>query len=355
MVAVLDAEATVIKSDNAISPELRQALIQGVFPLEDLPENQKDWHPGSNDMVLDLLHPSLFPLVYGTTRILPHGTVLLQNCASYTGMGDILIGPGDDTTAADTAPINGRCSGLTAWGKYQWLPSDVHFTEAGKVKIASYINNLHPDSYGGLYNALEQCVEQSIPLWNEALSWWHSRMRIPMKLIGGSDEDYMIPEGVVYPGRSHNTSQSDLNANTDSEDSEDYDDDADLEYDEEYREWKRANRVLIQVEPIPFQTLAETLETKPNGAIPIDLREKYRESGLQIIFKLANIHLTPDKSEYGGGSWHVEGALNEHICATALYYYDEENISENCLGFRQSVSEDEMISKPMQVRKALQL
>jgi hypothetical protein len=29
---------------------------------------------------------------------------------------------------------------------------------------------------------------------------------------------------------------------------------------------------------------------------------------LQVIIKLANIVLTPDKPSYAGGKWHVEGA-----------------------------------------------
>jgi hypothetical protein len=57
---------------------------------------------------------------------------------------------------------------------------------------------------------------------------------------------------------------------------------------------------------------------------------------LQIIVKLANIDLTPEKPDYEGGNWHVEGQLNEHICATALYYYDNENITNSHLAFRQS-------------------
>jgi hypothetical protein len=41
----------------------------------------------------------------------------------------------------------------------------------------------------------------------------------------------------------------------------------------------------------------------------IDLVEEYKHRGLQIIVKLANIHLTPEKPEYGGGTWHVEGQM----------------------------------------------
>ena len=44
---------------------------------------------------------------------------------------------------------------------------------------------------------------------------------------------------------------------------------------------------------------------------PVDLREDFGR--LQIIIKLANIHLTPEKPEYEGGSWHIEGMANESM------------------------------------------
>jgi len=42
---------------------------------------------------------------------------------------------------------------------------------------------------------------------------------------------------------------------------------------------------------------------------PLDLRQTYKDQGLQVIVKLANIELTPRKPTYIGGSWHVEGQL----------------------------------------------
>lgn len=41
----------------------------------------------------------------------------------------------------------------------------------------------------------------------------------------------------------------------------------------------------------------------------INLCKEYAERGLQAIVKLANIELTPEKPEYAGGSWHIEGQL----------------------------------------------
>ena len=88
---------------------------------------------------------------------------------------------------------------------------------------------------------------------------------------------------------------------------------------------------------------------------------------MQVIVKLANIHLTPEKPDYKGGSWHIEvcirvkaeshdadnykGQLNEHICASALYYYDEENITPSYLAFREGVDKDFLMDKAEQNRE----
>jgi hypothetical protein len=60
---------------------------------------------------------------------------------------------------------------------------------------------------------------------------------------------------------------------------------------------------------------------------------------LQVIVKLATVHLTPDKPEYPGGSWHVEGMMNERIVSTGIYYWDSENITESRLSFRAAVGD----------------
>jgi hypothetical protein len=70
------------------------------------------------------------------------------------------------------------------------------------------------------------------------------------------------------------------------------------------------------------------------------LMNRFRESGLQIIVKMASIELTPEKPEFPAGGWHVEGQMNEYICATALYYLDSENITDNSLSFRMATTSD---------------
>lgn len=71
------------------------------------------------------------------------------------------------------------------------------------------------------------------------------------------------------------------------------------------------------------------------------LEDQFRKQGLQIIVKLASIELNSQKPAYPGGSWHLEGMLNEHIVGTAIYYYDVENCTPSRLRFRQQNDSDE--------------
>ncbi|RYP04211.1 hypothetical protein DL764_004601 [Monosporascus ibericus] len=343
MVAVIDTEATVVKSDCAVPLELRDALRAAAFRLEDVPDHCKDWHPDSGDKVLDLLHPSLFPLVYGRTKVLPTGRVPLVACSEYSGDGELTepLEISKDTTMILKRTViswgDTDREYMAAWDEFQWLPSDVKFKEGGSVEITSYINNLHPAHHEDLYRVLEQMVDRSIPLWNEAISWFQDRIRI--KVEGTSDDDYCRPEGAQSPAR-------EIPADWDQDKNGNYHEAFDSHYQERYEEWFESVKILSIPEPYPYRPFSET--TSLPGACPIDLRERFKDRGLQIIFKLANIHLTPDEPEYEGGTWHVEGALNEHICATALYYYDEENITDSKLSFRQSIAEEDMMMLPQQ-------
>lgn len=59
-----------------------------------------------------------------------------------------------------------------------------------------------------------------------------------------------------------------------------------------------------------------------------------------MIVKLASIELTPEKPSYEGGSWDVDGMLNEHIAATSIYYYDVSNLTTTRVSFRQATMMD---------------
>ncbi|KAL4867786.1 hypothetical protein BDV12DRAFT_112511 [Aspergillus spectabilis] len=290
----------VVKSDVAIPPDLQQKLREAVKPLEDVPEQEKDYHPRSGGKVVDLVHPSLFPLVYGRTRVLRDTLIGVDDCFGSEGQGE----PLDVPDKVETPRRRGYQWGDSAtYSKtFQWLPCNVEFTADGECRIASYINNLHPAKHRDLYSVIEQILTRTLPLWNISLTRDSS---IPRR-IGYTDVEY----------------QSDGEPEPQPENDDDYDSDA---YWDRHQEWQDS-RLVVQPEPGDFKPLADTTD--------VELHPDFKEKGFQVIVKLANIELTPEKPEYEGGSWHIEGQLNERICATAIYYYDSENITDNTLSFR---------------------
>lgn len=160
-VLVLDVGSRISKSDQRVPESLRQELRDAVRPLLERPDHEKDWHPGSDDKVLNLVHPSLFPLVYERTKVMAQG-----------GQVPLDFANGGISGGAETAP---RIQGLPqparpgfsmdpprdTWSqKFQWLPCEVEFTEdtGTNVHISSYINNLHPAHHAAAYTAIEKVI-----------------------------------------------------------------------------------------------------------------------------------------------------------------------------------------------------
>ena len=322
LIHVLDAELTVVKSDTAVSEELDARLREGVKALEDVPEAAKDWHPRSNKQVLDLLHPSLFPVVHGRTKQLDvlDGRVPRDRCTEFIGKGNVGTGP----SSVDA----------TGFSSFQWLPTDVELTDAG-AKIIGYINNLLPAAHAPLYRVLERFVDASVPLWEEALSWFVDRRRLVLESTADED-DFVLPEGLTYP-RSEGSG--------DEQEADEDESDESWRYSDRYLDWRDQHRILQFREPDEFKPFARSVRLSDR----VDLRSRVVGRGyVQVIFKLANIYLTPEQPEYEGGSWHVEGSLDERICATAIYYYDQENVTPSHLAFRQGLDAEELMMIPAQ-------
>lgn len=67
------------QSDTLIDKNLHDELVAGVSVLENVPDAKKDWHPGSNNQVLDLVHPSLFCFVANRSKVLSKPTEPMGN------------------------------------------------------------------------------------------------------------------------------------------------------------------------------------------------------------------------------------------------------------------------------------
>ena len=226
-------------------------------PLENVPDSEKDWHPGSDGLALDLVHPSLYPIVYGRTM------------GKASGFPTVLVAPEfeDDQFSSKN---------------FQWLPSDFFVDHDGKVTPTSpYINNIHPARHKDLYSVIPEILQYAVPMFERVLSDL-IRPLLPMRIAtsggrGWGDEqtaDCIWDGGIPYP-------------NSSSE--EDYDTDPD--------KW---------LEKRGFST--PDAKGKYEGDLVI-MKEQISLKGqtLQVIVKLANIVLTPETPHYPGGKWHVEG------------------------------------------------
>ena len=144
----------VVKSDSVIPESLKRSLQAAVAPLEQVLEVYKDYHPGTNETVVNLVHPSLFPVIYGRSRILTDKIVRLEDCLERCGEGIISVEPPENQTE---------------WGYYsrnfQWLPCEVNWTGSGGsmkyVAMGSALTTVWSDSFPLQDNELHQ---QSTPV-----------------------------------------------------------------------------------------------------------------------------------------------------------------------------------------------
>ncbi|MFI7364962.1 DUF4246 domain-containing protein [Streptomyces sp. NPDC050149] len=272
------------QSDTLVDDTLGSRLREAVRVLEQVPEAEQDWHPGSDGQVLDLVHPSLFCLVREVSG----------------------------------APERAWQNPTERYAKYefsdtfQWLPTDVDVSADGDVSFRSYVNNVHPEAHHELASVLPDLLGRVRPLFEKVLTdLRHPRpLRIEADPYGWYDSE---PE---YPDES---SFSDDGAYAQAVDA----------WEEAQEDWWENRRPVVPDAPV------FVAPEVPDASARVDLRGRR----LQVIVKLATLHLTPDKPEYSGGSWHVEGMLNERIVSTAIYYWDSENITESRLSFRAALDD----------------
>ena len=323
------ADGTFMRDD--LPQELQQRLMHGVRllrsknPVGCSSNNEAvvDYHPGSKDLVVDLIHPSLYAYERGRTPLITSEKAAMQPSIDSCVSG--LVGPPWNAFASGGSeeelvamverrareqeraqekpeknhhavhrsyggfPWNHHDSGdddddwenLTSQGGLQWLPAEVLCTMSPdgtyKCDVNSYINNLHPNEFPQLYTAISDAFVHCLPLFESVLA---------MSDMQASKEGRYEPRPHRVPAWSCNLPNE------------------------------------FVPPPIPDHLPAGYLLNQP----------------LQVIVKIARIELSPSgKSSFDGGTWHVEGMQEEHIVATACVYLESENVGETRLDFRTQI------------------
>ena len=237
------------KSDELIPSSLRDKLVAAVTSLENVPDSEKDWRPNSDGLLLDLVDPALYPIVFGHTTAEWPGITRNSMSASY---------------------------------KFQLLPSDFFVDPEGNVTLTSpYINNVHPTRHKDLYSIIPEILQLALPMFERVLSDLIRpllRMRVITSVKDGqTDEESAdcIWDGPVVHADPWNEE----------------------EYEHHPEKWLAKHSFRTPDAREHYEGDLEVMKDR------ISLRDKT----LQVIVKLANVVLTPEKPRYPGGKWHVEG------------------------------------------------
>ncbi len=123
--------------------------------LDEICKNEReDYHPGSEKVVRDIVHPSLYPYIKNVSVVEESP---LSNYKKPKKKEEFNLD-------------------VDFWGRayedsiYQWLPAEFFVSEQGKVSLNSYINNLNRDKYPQAYNLIGNVFENIFPMFEKVCS-----------------------------------------------------------------------------------------------------------------------------------------------------------------------------------------
>ena len=154
--------------DNLIPESLRERLKEELAVFENVSDDQKDWHPNSNQQVLDLVHPSLYCYV------------------------------GKESQFKDT--VNNK-EDFDHDVTYQWLPTEFMVDGDGQVKNLSYINNIDEIKHA----KLNKVICEILSLFHKPFNTFGDLCEKKFQVIVKAANIIVTPERCYYPGGTWHT------------------------------------------------------------------------------------------------------------------------------------------------------
>lgn len=146
--------------DDIIPPELKERLKTQMSRLENVPEDKKDWHPGSNHQVLDLIHPSLYCFVENVSVSNKEMEKEEEKPKTHWWRPQL-----------EEKPKTNRC---------QWLPAEFEIEDDKVTRISSYINNLDEIDHKDLYQTIQEIFSNFLPLLSSVINF-NDRLQVIVK------------------------------------------------------------------------------------------------------------------------------------------------------------------------------
>ncbi|KAI9343919.1 hypothetical protein DFJ73DRAFT_841046 [Zopfochytrium polystomum] len=320
----------VIVSDTAVPESLRRRIADLAEPLVAASLDAGRWHPGSDGLVLDLIHPSDYPLCFGRTL--------------FSATPGAIVGESVVEAPAKPEPTRwGSTTEADVSYSFQWLPSEFRVAADGSVTIDSYVNNLDEKAHPELFQTIAEVFERILPMLECTIGSADAvpderRDNAPYSESSFSDKSEWEPTEAFL--RKHKFLSGRFgHGNVTPEVFAAHENDPDVQAAGESADgWiSMADRVRYQRMhcAIRVPRFPSFFDRSPISLDPQSLRD----TTLQVIVKMAEIRLTPDQPSYRGGKWHLEGMYNEAIAATVLVYYNLDNIADSRVAFRHAYRE----------------
>ncbi|KAL9652030.1 hypothetical protein ABK040_000371 [Willaertia magna] len=185
-IKLVEDEYVCVEKEDLISKELTERLKKCLIGFENITEEKKDYHPGTDNQVLDLIHPSLFCYVKGVSEIVGKGVEKVEEKKEEKE---------DDYRYYYRTPRE-----KTFKVETQWLPSEFLLKENNEIEIQSYINNVDERKHKELYDVIGKIFSKFVPLFNRyvQLRKFPKRLQVIVKaanIIVNQEKGY-------YPGGS---------------------------------------------------------------------------------------------------------------------------------------------------------
>ncbi|KAJ2452202.1 hypothetical protein GGF42_004076 [Coemansia sp. RSA 2424] len=291
-------------SDSLIDADVTNELKDYAAILASAPDHHRDWYPDDESRVLNLIDPSLFPLIYSRSKLCHQSSIAVQTSLKVKVLGAFsesidkwrkALNGTDSSMPSYHIPTVRTCNNNCVSRGFSWLPSEFRVADDGAVTIESYINNLHPVKHAVLYPIIASVFSKFIPLLEQVVTdLVHPRQ---LRVVPDRSKYYRSDEPLP-----------------------EYDD----HLDREYLEW-RERATFVHPQPEPF--VAPERPISPHSL---------HGRRLQAIVRMSNIELTLESPVYAGADWNLAGLANERIIATGVFFYDVANIAESSLLFREA-------------------
>ena len=144
-----------------------------------------------------------------------------------------------------------------------------------------------------MYSTIGDIITKTLPLWNLTLAGLKDR-----------DHDTRISYSLSFDPDPEDIDDADKPPQEEGEDEDDYWD--------RMQDWEDSIRRAVPCDPGTFFAPGDSNYEGDEFLCG--------KKTMQVIVKLANIELTPDKPDYAGGTWHVEGQLVSNMRNPLLDY-----------------------------------